>query len=71
MENNTLDKNNLGLASDEKMLYSLLLDFIPRSLDSIVEDTKAPVGVVLTALLGLELKGFIKEISKNFYVRIR
>ena len=71
LEKEKEEKNNMGLASDEKMLYSLLLDFIPRSLDSIVEDTKAPVGVVLTALLGLELKGFIKEISKNFYVRIR
>ena len=65
------EKNNLGLAREEKMLYSLLLDFLPRSLDSIIEETKAPVSVVLTNLLGLELKGYIKEISKNFYVRIR
>ena len=65
------EKNNLGLAREEKMLYSLLLDFTPRSLDSIIEEMKAPVGVVLTNLLGLELKGYIKEISKNFYVRIR
>ncbi len=64
------EKNNLSLAREEKMLYSLLLDFVPRSLDTILEETKLPVGVVLNNLLGLELKGFIKEISKNFYVRI-
>ncbi len=65
------ENNNLSLASGEKMLYSLLLDFVPRSLDTILELTDASVGEVLTNLLGLELKGFIKEISKNFYVRIR
>lgn len=65
------ENNNLGLASEEKMLYSLLLDFVPRSLDTILQATNASVGVVLTNLLGLELKGFIKEISQNFYVRIR
>lgn len=64
------ENKNLLLATEEKMLYSLLLDFVPRSLDTILEETKLPVGVVLNNLLGLELKGFIKEISKNFYVRI-
>ena len=63
--------DNLILATGEKMLYSLLLDFVPCSLDTLLQHTKRPVGEVLTDLLGLELKGYIKEISKNFYVRIR
>ncbi len=53
------------------MLYSLLLDFNPRSLNSIVNELGMESGLVFTALLGLEMKGFITEISKNFYVRIR
>lgn len=65
------EKNNNGLAREEKMLYSLLLDFVPKSLDTLTECTKLASGAVLTGLMGLELKGYIKEISKNFYVRIR
>lgn len=65
------EKNNNGLAREEKMLYSLLLDFVPKSLDTLMECTKLNSGSVLTGLMGLELKGYIKEISKNFYVRIK
>lgn len=65
------EKSNLGLASEEKMLYSLLLNFVPKSLDTLITESYKSVSEVLTGLLGLELKGYIKEISKNFYVRIR
>lgn len=65
------EKKDNGLAREEKMLYSLLLDFIPKSLDSIIEKSNMPFNAVLVGLMGLELKGYIKEISKNFYVRIR
>lgn len=65
------ENTNLCLAREEKMLYSLLLDFTPRSLDTIIMSTGAEPKKVLEWLLSLELKGYIKEISKNFYVRIR
>ncbi len=65
------EKNDNGLAREEKMLYSLLLDFVPKSLDSITAQSDMPYNAVLTGLIGLELKGYIKEISKNFYIRIR
>ena len=65
------ENENLCLAREEKMLYSLLLDFTPRSLDTILSLTGCEPGLVLRWLLSLELKGYIKEISKNFYVRIR
>lgn len=65
------EKTDNGLAREEKMLYSLLLDFIPKSLDSIMEKSGMTFNAVLMGLMGLELKGYIKEISKNFYVRIR
>lgn len=69
-KNKVFEKNIITLASEEKMLYSLLLDFVPKSLDTLIGLTDMSSKTVLTALLGLELKGYIKEISKNFYVRI-
>ena len=63
-------KINFLLASDEKMLYSQLLDFSPKSIESLIKDSKLPQGRIFQALLSLELKGLIREISKNFYIRI-
>ncbi len=63
-------KNNLLLASDEKMLYSQLLDFSPKSLDTLMRECGMPPGNIFAALLELELKGLIKETAKNFYIRI-
>ena len=65
------EKSNIGLAREEKMLYSLLLDFVPKSLDTLTELTGMSSRGVLKGLMGLELKGYIREISQNFYVRIR
>ena len=71
IEEKNSENENLCLAREEKMLYSLLLDFTPRSLDTIISLTGEEPKQVLRWLLGLELKGYIKEISKNFYIRIR
>lgn len=62
---------NLWLATEEKMLYSLFLEFAPKSLETIVKESGMESGIVLRWLLSLEIKGLIKEISQNFYVRIR
>lgn len=64
------EKNNLVLAREEKMLYSLLLKFKPKSLDTLLDESGMEPGQALSALLGLELKGLIKEKGKNFYIRI-
>lgn len=64
-----INKNNLGLAREEKMLYSLLLDFTARNIDELSSASELPQRLVQKALISLELKGFIREISKNFYVR--
>ena len=63
--------SEIGLASSEKMLYSLLLDFTPRSLESLIQESRLEVHQVYQNLMQLELKGLIKEKSKHFYVRIR
>lgn len=64
------NEKNILLASDEKMLYSQLLDFSPKSLETLIRDTGLLQMQVFRALLALELKGLVKEISKNFYIRI-
>lgn len=64
-------KNDIVLARDEKMLYSLLLDFTPKSLETLVNDSGMSPAEVLRSLTCLEIKGIIREISKNFYVRIQ
>lgn len=64
-------KNNLLLATDEKMLYSQLLDFNPKSLDTLSGVCGLPPERIFAALVELELKGLIRETAKNFYMRIR
>ncbi|MDD6233731.1 MAG: DNA-processing protein DprA [Lachnospiraceae bacterium] len=69
-EGTKINEKNILLASDEKMLYSQLLDFGPKSLETLIKETNMSQMQVFQALLALELKGLIKEISKNFYIRI-
>lgn len=64
-------KNDIALASDEKMLYSQLLDFTPRSLESLIIESKLNPEQVIRCLTGLEIKGVIREISKNYYTRVQ
>ena len=62
-------KNNLmkfPLESEENIVYSCL-GFHPKSLEQLITMTNYPVSRLLDILVGLELKGFIKEISKNYY----
>lgn len=66
--NNTAQ--NLLLASDEKMLYSQLLDFTPKSLETLIGGCNLQPEQVFKALLELEIKGLIRETAKNFYIRI-
>ena len=62
-------KNNLKkfpLESAENIVYSCL-GFHPKNLEQLMERTKYSVTELLDILVGLELKGLIKEISKNNY----
>lgn len=60
------EQNKIPLESAEKLVYSCL-DFNPKSLEQILTVTKCPVAELLDILVGLELKGLIKEVSKNYY----
>ena len=63
------DKNEKILESHENMLYSCL-DFFPKSIDQLQDETTFAPGELLGLLTALELKGCAREVSKNYYVRV-
>lgn len=64
-----LKKSNNLLERKENMLYSCL-DLQPKSLDEILSNIDLTYREILMTLVDLEIKGLIKETSKNYYVRI-
>lgn len=58
-----------ALESLENLVYSSVVLY-PTNLGQIIEETGLEPQEVLEILVSLEIKGYIKEISKNYYVRI-
>lgn len=69
MQQNPEMPEKLALEKDENLVYSCL-DLYSRDIESILSASKLPVGRLMNALMSLELKGYVKEVSKNSYVRI-
>lgn len=63
-------ENKISLESPEKLVYSCL-DFHPKDLNRVLEETGLSIPALLDVLISLELKGYIKEISKNYYVKVK
>lgn len=61
-------KNKIMLETTENLVYSKL-DLYPKSKEKILEETGLGAAEVMKVLIALELKGYIHEISKNYYVR--
>ena len=62
------EKNKNGLAKNEKMVYSCL-DFHPKYIDQVVEESGLPLGEVMILLLELETKGYIQQPVNHYYVK--
>lgn len=62
------EKNENGLAKEEKMVYSCL-DLEPKFLEQIVKESGLPVSRCMSILLELELRGFIVQTSNHYYGR--
>mgnify|MGYP005924484359 CR=1 FL=1 len=62
------EKNENGLAKNEKMVYSCL-DFHPKYIDRVVEESGLPLGEVMILLLELETKGYIQQPVNHYYVK--
>ena len=60
-------KNKKMLETKEELLYSCL-GLYPKSVEEILKETKLEVRQVMEILVSLELRGYIREISKNHYI---
>ena len=60
-------KKEKMLETAEKLVYSCL-GLYPKNVDQVVRETKLGIKEVLELLVSLELQGYIREISKNYYV---
>ncbi len=60
----------LLLETSEELVYSCL-GLQPQNLDCLFNVTKIPIQELLDVLMRLQLKGVVKEISKNYYVRMK
>ena len=60
----------LLLESTEKLVYSCL-DLQPRNLECLFNMTKISVVELTDILMRLQLRGIVKEIAKNYYVRTK
>lgn len=58
------------LESPENMVYSCV-GLFPKGLQELAEETKLAPETLMEHLMTLELQGLIKEISKNYYVKIQ
>lgn len=63
-------KNEKVLESVENMVYSRL-GLYPKNLELLANETNMCVKELIECLVSLELKGYIKEISKNYYIKIK
>lgn len=54
------------LTTDERSIYELL-SLMPKHVEEILNESHKKVGQVTQLLLQLQLKGFVKEISGNYY----
>ncbi len=62
------EQNKKILESTENMVYSCV-GLFPKNLMQLMEDTGLDSGKLLEILAKLQIRGYIKEISKNYYVR--
>ena len=61
-------KNDLGLASDLKLVYSCL-DLRPKSMDFLIQKTGLPPEKIGSLLLELTLSGLALEVGRHYYVK--
>lgn len=63
---NKQQKINFSLASDLKLVYSVL-GFEPKKLDDLSKELQIPPEKLAELLLKLELEGYIQQVRKNYY----
>jgi len=67
-ETSLFDASHFKLSDQEKKIYTGL-DKEPLHIDQIIADTDMPAGSVNAALVSLQLKGLIKQLPGNLFLR--
>ena len=62
------EKNDLGLASDLKLVYSCL-DLRPKSTDFLIQKTGLPPEKIGSLMLELTLSGLALEVGRHYYIK--
>ena len=65
---NFRQNSKIRLASHEEMVYSCL-DFHPKNIEEIHQETNLDTRIIAEVLLKLDLDGLITEPVKNYYAR--
>ena len=65
-----INKNEKMLETTENLVYSCL-GFFPKGISQLLEETGFCASELLQILTSLELKGYIREVSKNYYSKTR
>ena len=55
----------------QKIWCIAVVGLFPKGLQELAQETKLAPEILMEELITLELQGFIKEISKNYYVKMR
>lgn len=61
-------KNEKVLETAELLVYSKL-DLYPKSIHSLQEETKLPPDKLMQQIISLIMKGYVEEVSRNYYIR--
>ena len=61
-------KSKISLETEENMVYSCL-DLYPKNVNQLMIETKMEIPQLVNQLVSLEMQGYIREISKNYYVK--
>jgi DNA processing protein len=61
---------NLLLEKEETMVYSCF-DFYPKGIEQVLEETGMELLPLLSVIMGLCDKGYLREYGKNQYVRMK
>lgn len=63
------NKNKKMLERKEKLVYASI-DLFPRSLNELIGRTQLPAEELMRILVSLEIQGYIRELSKNYFIRV-
>ncbi len=57
------------LENEENLVYSSIMSQT-KNITQIIEETNLPISTLINILVSLELKGYIREVTKNHYMKI-